>query len=156
MSFHSNFARWSKYSLPEHCPVCRNLPQPEGFEIIHEFPTSWFEAHPDVCLKGTSYLMAKPHALELFDLKEKELLNFMKEAQIASKALKKVIGAIKINYEIHGNTIPHLHMHLFPRYLNDPFPGKPIDYNRIDPPVYEKNEFLQFIQKMRDEVQNYL
>jgi diadenosine tetraphosphate (Ap4A) HIT family hydrolase len=22
---------------------------------------------------------------------------------------------VKLNYEIHGNTIPHLHMHLYPR-----------------------------------------
>jgi hypothetical protein len=33
----------------------------------------------------------------------------------------------KMNYEIHGNTIPHLHMHLFPRFDGDPFEGGPID-----------------------------
>ena len=31
------------------------------------------------------------------------------------------------NVEIHGNTIPHLHTHIFPRYPGDPFEGKPID-----------------------------
>ena len=30
-------------------------------------------------------------------------------------------GATKMNYEVHGNTIPHLHMHFFPRYAGDPF-----------------------------------
>jgi diadenosine tetraphosphate (Ap4A) HIT family hydrolase len=28
-----------------------------------------------------------------------------------------------MNYEIHGNTIPHLHMHLFPRSADDPYVG---------------------------------
>jgi diadenosine tetraphosphate (Ap4A) HIT family hydrolase len=33
----------------------------------------------------------------------------------------------KLNYEIHGNTIPHLHMHVSPRFPGDPFEGRPID-----------------------------
>ena len=31
------------------------------------------------------------------------------------------------HYEIHGNTIEHLHLHVFPRYTGDPFDGQPID-----------------------------
>ena len=26
-----------------------------------------------------------------------------------------------MNYEIHGNVVPHLHLHLFPRYEGDPY-----------------------------------
>jgi len=36
-----------------------------------------------------------------------------------------------MNYEIHGNTIPHLHLHLFPRFAGDPFEGRPIDGRTI-------------------------
>ena len=32
-----------------------------------------------------------------------------------------------MNYEIHGNTIPHLHLHLYPRTAEGPFVGQPID-----------------------------
>jgi diadenosine tetraphosphate (Ap4A) HIT family hydrolase len=35
-----------------------------------------------------------------------------------------------MNYEIHGNSIRHLHMHLFPRHDGDPFEGQPIDGSR--------------------------
>jgi diadenosine tetraphosphate (Ap4A) HIT family hydrolase len=28
-----------------------------------------------------------------------------------------------MNYEVHGNTIPHLHMHLFPRQPDDVYVG---------------------------------
>jgi diadenosine tetraphosphate (Ap4A) HIT family hydrolase len=38
---------------------------------------------------------------------------------------------MKINYEIHGNTVPHLHVHIFPRHEGDPFVGGPIDPRRI-------------------------
>jgi diadenosine tetraphosphate (Ap4A) HIT family hydrolase len=30
---------------------------------------------------------------------------------------------MKMSYEIHGNTIPHLHMHLFPKSAADPYVG---------------------------------
>ena len=32
-----------------------------------------------------------------------------------------------MNCEIHGNTIPNLHLHLYPRFAGDPFQGRPID-----------------------------
>jgi len=44
-----------------------------------------------------------------------------------AKALSLGLHPKKLNYEIHGNTIPHLHMHLFPRFDGDPFEGRPID-----------------------------
>ena len=59
-------------------------------------------------------------------------------------------GAFRINYELHGNTVPHLHLNLFPRYVDDPFAGKPIDYGRIEPSVYERDEFNVFVQQMQD------
>jgi diadenosine tetraphosphate (Ap4A) HIT family hydrolase len=103
---------------------------------LKQFTYSELRAHPVVCLKGTCYLITKEHYVELFDLDDTALLGFMKEAQVAAKVLKEVTGAVKINYEIHGNTAAHLHMHLFPRYLDDPFPGVPIDYHRVEPSVY--------------------
>jgi diadenosine tetraphosphate (Ap4A) HIT family hydrolase len=32
-----------------------------------------------------------------------------------------------MNYEIHGNSIPHLHLHLYPRFRGDPYEGRAID-----------------------------
>ncbi len=155
MSFHTNYEKWSQYSEEENCPVCKNLPPPEDDVEIKEFATSWLGAHPRVCLKGTCYLLLKPHAVELFELDEVTLLSFMKEAQICAKILKEVTHATKINYEIHGNTIPHIHMHLFPRYRDDPFPGKSIDYHQIEPPVYQKGEFELFVKNMQKKLEEY-
>ena len=47
--------------------------------------------------------------------------------------------------------MPHLHAHLFPRYLDDDFPGQSIDYNLYEPCPYESDEeFLWFVKKMRE------
>ena len=32
---------------------------------------------------------------------------------------------MKLNYETLGNSLPHLHTHLVPRFREDPAPGRP-------------------------------
>jgi diadenosine tetraphosphate (Ap4A) HIT family hydrolase len=32
---------------------------------------------------------------------------------------------LKLNYQVLGNAVPHLHAHLLPRYADDPAPGRP-------------------------------
>ena len=58
----------------------------------------------------------------------------------AAQVLAALFQPVKMNYEIHGNTIPHLHMHLYPRMASDfggPLPPKdacrrsPADLARI-------------------------
>jgi diadenosine tetraphosphate (Ap4A) HIT family hydrolase len=44
-----------------------------------------------------------------------------------ARGLRAATEARKINYEIHGNTLPHLHVHLYPRFEGDPFEGRPIE-----------------------------
>jgi len=60
---------------------------------------------------------------------------------------------VKINYEIHSNSGAHLHIHLFPRYLDDDFPGMAIDILQREPAPYESyEEFLWFIRRMKEEL----
>jgi diadenosine tetraphosphate (Ap4A) HIT family hydrolase len=42
-----------------------------------------------------------------------------------SKALASHYQPLKMNYETLGNTVPHLHTHLLPRFPEDPAPGQP-------------------------------
>jgi diadenosine tetraphosphate (Ap4A) HIT family hydrolase len=116
---------------------------------VVERPHSWLNAQPVDCLKGACHVTAKKHVVELYELEETELLGLMKEVQGYSRALKEVTGAVKINYEIHGNTVPHLHIHLYPRYLDDPFPGRPIDYHRVCN-QYREGEFEAFTAALRE------
>ncbi len=149
MSFHHNLDQWLFQSRKENCPYCRKDEDPMQSSTLKMFKFSELCAHPQVCLKGTCYLIAKEHYVELFDMDSLALLGFMQEVQVAAKILKQVTQAVKINYEMHGNSAPHLHLHLFPRTMNDPFAGVPIDYNRILPPVYQGNEFDTFVRGMQ-------
>lgn len=152
MSFHSNYEKWKKLLSQEDCPICNNAPMPEGMLDIMELPFSWLSAEPRECIKGACHLTFKYHKIELYDLNETEVLGFVKDIQKCAKALKKVMNPVKINYEIHGNTIPHLHVHLYPRYMDDPFPDQPINYKSRTRSIYEDGEFESFVKEMKIEL----
>ncbi|HEV3288196.1 MAG TPA: UTRA domain-containing protein, partial [Streptosporangiaceae bacterium] len=40
---------------------------------------------------------------------------------------------LKMNYETLGNSLPHLHTHLVPRYTEDPRPGQPFPLSAQPP-----------------------
>jgi len=151
MSFHTNFEKWKEQSKKENCPVCNDEDMPEGMEDLYEAEYTWLNAEPVECLKGACHVTSKFHAIELYDLTDDQLMGFMKEVQIYAEALKKVTNAVKINYEIHGNTLPHFHLHLYPRYMHDPFPGQPIDYNDKSN-QYKEGEFEEFVENLRNEI----
>ncbi len=152
MSFHTHMDEWLRLSDPANCPVCQQLPPPPEMIDIIELPNAWLSAEPIECLRGACHLVAKKHVIELYELNDAELLGLMKEVQVCARALKKVCGAVKINYEIHGNTLPHLHVHLYPRYADDPFPGQAIDYSR-KVNQYAPGEFEAFARQMRAEIE---
>jgi diadenosine tetraphosphate (Ap4A) HIT family hydrolase len=92
-------------------------------------------------VRGYVCLVSQIHAVELHDLEEAAACAFVRDARRVSRAVASVTGAVKMNYEIHGNSIPHLHMHFFPRYRGDQFEGQPINPQAVVQPVYAAGEF---------------
>jgi diadenosine tetraphosphate (Ap4A) HIT family hydrolase len=63
-------------------------------------------------------------------------------------ALRNVTNCVKLNYEIHGNSIPHLHVHVYPRYRGDPFEDGPIDSRLNKASPYEGSEYAEFCTRL--------
>jgi Diadenosine tetraphosphate (Ap4A) hydrolase and other HIT family hydrolases len=101
-------------------------------------------------MRGYACLVFRRHALEFHDLSADEAAAYIRDVQKLSAAVASITGAVKMNYEVHGNTLPHLHMHFFPRYRGDPFEGGPIDPKRIHSPVYSGEEYRSFVERLRD------
>ncbi len=104
--------------------ICRNG---RPLDVIAELATTWVTAPPSAPLPGYVCVVAKRHVAEPFELDEAESAASWSESMAVAAALSELIEPSKMNYEIHGNTIPHLHLHLFPRFAGDPFEGGPID-----------------------------
>ena len=121
-------------------------------DFIVELDASFLLAGEDAPMKGYCVLLLKRHAVELYELAPKEANAFMRDMQRASKAVHELTAAVKLNYEIHGNTIPHLHLHIFPRYVGDAFENQPINPRIVKTPVYAAGEFVEFAERLRSSV----
>jgi diadenosine tetraphosphate (Ap4A) HIT family hydrolase len=105
------------------CPICeRGFP----LDTLVEFPNAWITGSSDAPLPGYACVVAKRHVVEPFELEENEQILFWGDCMRVARALSHLFQPSKMNYEIHGNTVPHLHMHIFPRSLGDPYQGGPI------------------------------
>lgn len=146
MSTWNDARRWRALTLGEACPICaRGRPQ----DIVAELETSWVTAQERAPMRGYACLVLRRHAVELHDLSANEAAAYMRDIQKLSAALAALTGAVKMNYEVHGNSLPHLHMHFFPRYRGDPFEGGPIEPKRNDMPVYSGHEYHSFVERLR-------
>jgi diadenosine tetraphosphate (Ap4A) HIT family hydrolase len=65
------------------------------------------------------------HVVEPYELADSEAATYWREVLKVAKALADHYRPKKMNYETLGNTVPHLHTHLIPRFIEDPAPGQP-------------------------------
>ena len=73
------------------------------------------------------------HVAEPTDLTPEEASGYWLEVLTVARALQRHYQPLKMNYETLGNSLPHLHTHLVPRYLDDPAPGRPYPLLAADP-----------------------
>lgn len=70
--------------------------------------------------RGYCVLVLKHHAEELDDLPADERCALMEDITRVTRAVRTVCSPAKVNYEILGNMVPHVHVHIIPRYKTDP------------------------------------
>lgn len=76
--------------------------------------------------RGYTLFLCKYHVLDLHELEEYFRLTFLREMSEVAAAVFRAFRPHHLNYELLGNSEPHLHWHLFPRYAGEPFGSKPI------------------------------
>ena len=78
---------------------------------------------------GHLFVEPRRHAPGLADLSDAEAESIGRHAARASRALREVAGAEHVYAAVIGDGVPHLHVHLMPRY-----PGTPREYwwTRLD------------------------
>jgi diadenosine tetraphosphate (Ap4A) HIT family hydrolase len=108
----------------DSCVVCEHG---GPTDVLRDLGSVWVTAGRFAPLPGYVCVVAKRHVREPYELPLDEGAAFWRSALLAAQAVASLLAPRKMNYEIHGNTLPHLHMHLFPRFDGDPFEGRPID-----------------------------
>ena len=89
------------------------------------------------------------HVVEPTELTPTEAAQFFAELLHAARAIARVFEPVKMNYDILGNSVPHLHVHLVPRYADDPRPEWPFPFPETDPPPFRDDEVRADAERLR-------
>jgi diadenosine tetraphosphate (Ap4A) HIT family hydrolase len=117
---------------PDGCPICQSIHAAgQHQDTLFALDASWVTAPRRAPLPGYLCLVARRHVIEPYQLPEREQRAFFAEAMATARGVAELVRPVRVNYEIHGNSIPHLHLHLYPRHASGPFFGGPIDRRQL-------------------------
>jgi diadenosine tetraphosphate (Ap4A) HIT family hydrolase len=122
--------KWDALVRGDDCPLCAEVATPIGSDeygyTIADLPMSRLRLNRNQGVAGYCILVSRKHARELYDLDDADRAQFVDDMLRTARALEAVFQPVKMNFEILGNSIPHLHCHIKPRFYGDPAPGLPI------------------------------
>ena len=153
MSSWRDTERWSAWVRGDDCPICRTVKADDEAFVAELEVSRVMMPESGAPMRGYVWLAVRRHVVELHELEPAEGAAFMRDMQCVSRAVAAATGAVKLNYEIHGNTVPHLHLHLFPRYVGDPFEGGPIVPRSVTAPVYASGEYTLLRRSVAEALQ---
>lgn len=107
------------------CKACLGT-WPRQNHFISNLGLSKAYLHEDQFFPGWTVVVFQRHATELFQLAPTERFQLIEEVNLVAKILSEIYQAKKINYELLGNQLPHIHWHLVPRLADDPAPREPV------------------------------
>jgi diadenosine tetraphosphate (Ap4A) HIT family hydrolase len=92
------------------------------------------------------------HISDPTELSKDDASAYFDEVLRVGRAIQRKYKPIKMNFEMLGNSLPHLHTHVVPRYLDDGEPGHPAHFMRIDlqnEPKIPDEEYLRDVAELR-------
>lgn len=107
------------------CPMCSRWDDDRDLRIV-ELSHSYVILNRDQFFPGYTLLFTKSHVTELFHLEAATRAELVEEISLVAQALYDAFRPTKINYELLGNMVAHMHWHLVPRFERDPLWPRPI------------------------------
>jgi diadenosine tetraphosphate (Ap4A) HIT family hydrolase len=89
------------------------------------------------------------HVAEPTELAPDEAAAYWLEVLRVGRALEEHLAPVKMNYDVLGNSLPHLHTHVLPRYADDPKPGWPFPFPVDEPSPHPENELRADVEALR-------
>jgi diadenosine tetraphosphate (Ap4A) HIT family hydrolase len=131
----------------DNCRYCGK--ETDIAEIVADLEVSTLYLTKDQTYKGRCILALNDHKTELFQLGTDELPAFSRDMARAAKALYEVFKPGKINYAAFGDTYPHIHFHLVPKYEGGPDWGRQFNLPLSETGLASKAELEQLIQAIK-------
>ena len=143
---------WAERRRGKDCPMCAQERADENeygvrvlagrFSDAYLQRTSWQRGYTVVVWRGR-------HVAEPTELGEEEAAGYWREVLAVGAALERHYQPIKLNYQILGNVVPHLHTHLVPRFADDAAPGGPLPFPQGERPHLPEDVLRQDVLALR-------
>src|SRR5262245_13381542 len=116
---------WNSRKRGDSCPLCGDLSSRSFFrgrtsETILE-RDAIANGHVAVVFRGR-------HVADFTSLSPEELADYSRDVQDVGRIIERVFRPCHVNYLLLGNIVPHLHVHVVPRYLDDSAPERPLPW----------------------------
>ena len=125
------------------CPLCSKIDE----DIIYE--NDIFRVILVDEIPGYIRVIANKHIKEFSELSDKEVIDIMLAIKKIEKKMIEFLRPDKVNIASLGNMVPHLHIHIIPRYENDPWwPGTTFCNKKRDfiYPPFDKEKYKEVIK----------
>jgi diadenosine tetraphosphate (Ap4A) HIT family hydrolase len=128
---------WNDRMAGQGCPLCAALGKGDNDSSVQVFTGEVAEVYLERRTRLPGYCIVvwrHGHVAEPTDLDPGQASRYWAEVLAVGWAVRTRFAPVKMNYLTLGNTVPHLHTHVLPRYLDDPAPGGPIAWQDIFSP----------------------
>ena len=132
------------------CLYCNNKEKLDSLMLyVADLKVSKLYLFKEQTYFGRCVVAYKDHAVELIDLDAEQAALLMEDVRRVGRALQKLLNPDKINYGMYSDTLPHLHVHVVPKYKDAHSFGTTFEMN-VNPPKYlSDGEYQDLIQKIK-------
>ena len=134
------------------CPMCTKWHDEPG-QRIAELTHCYVTLNRDQYFPGYCFVFTRDHVTELFHLDAATRGGVMEEVNRVAAAVFGAFTPAKINYELLGNMVPHMHWHIVPRFTDDPLWPRPIWSEPHEPVTLSPGETAARIDLIRTRLQ---
>jgi diadenosine tetraphosphate (Ap4A) HIT family hydrolase len=136
----------------EGCPMCAEGRPEEtrfGARVFSGALSDAYLQRADIQRGYTISVWRGRHVAEPTELTGEEAAAYWLEVVHVARALEEHFRPVKTNYDVLGNSLPHLHTHIILRYAEDPRPGWPFPFPEETPPPIEEDTFRRDVAALR-------
>ena len=131
------------------CFYCDNSEKLHSLMIeICELPYSRVYLNRDQKHKGRCIVAFKEHKTEYYQLSEKENAGYFAEVSKVAQAIRDLYQPDKINYATYGDGVPHVHVHVVPKYRGGLNWGAPFD-DTLPKQFLDEEEYGKMAEELR-------
>jgi diadenosine tetraphosphate (Ap4A) HIT family hydrolase len=143
---------WAEQLLGRPCVLCDLIGVRENNWGIRVFTGQYVDAYLPRSGSIPGYTVAVwngRHVSEPTQLADQEAAGYWRETLQVGRAAEHSFEHAKMNYQMLGNTVPHLHAHIVPRPLLDPAPHAPLPWSYLDQGRQEDTALAAAAERLR-------